>query len=338
MKKGICVIVGVAFLGLCLFFWQERGAAGEQGGESKKPFTLILQWVPQAQFAGYYVALEKGLYKEKGLDVRVIRGGPDRDGVDYLQRGEADFAVLFLSGALSARDQSVPVVNLAQVVNQSNLMLIGWKDQGVESVQQLNGKRISLWGGVFQADFQSFFAARGLRPQLLPQYYSVNLFINKGVAVCSAMHYNEYHVLYQAGIDEQQLSTFFMKDYGCGFPEDGLYCLESTLKAHPQESRAFAEASLAGWQYAAAHEEEALDIVMKYVQEANLPTNRAHMRWMLKTILATIIPEGASSAWKLGVLTKEDYQRTVEALQWHGLLRATPAYENFYRGIGNDVQ
>ncbi len=337
MKK-LYVNLGVLFLGLCLFFWQKPGMAEQQEAEGKKPVTLILQWVPQAQFAGYYVALEKGLYREKGLDVRIIRGGADRDGVDYVQRGEADFAVLFLSGALAARDQGVPLVNVAQIVNQSNLMLIGWKDQGIESVQQLHEKKISLWGGVFQADFQSFFAARGLRPQFLPQYYSVNLFINKGVAACSAMHYNEYHVLYQAGIDVQQLSAFYMKDYGCGFPEDGLYCLESTWQAHPQESRAFAEASLAGWQYAAEHEEEALDIVMKHVQEANLPTNRAHMRWMLKTILATIIPEGASSSWKLGVLAKTDYQRTVEALQWHGLLRTNPSYENFYRGIGNDVQ
>ena len=139
MKKWLYVIFGVAFLGLCLLFWQKPGVAEEQEHEGKKPFTLILQWVPQAQFAGYYVALEKGLYREKGLDVRIIRGGADRGGVDYVQRGEADFAVLFLSGALAARDQGVPLVNVAQVVNQSNLMLIGWKDQGIESVQQLHG-------------------------------------------------------------------------------------------------------------------------------------------------------------------------------------------------------
>jgi len=302
-----------------------------------KPVTLILQWMPQAQFAGYYVALEKGIYREHGLDVQIIRGGPDRDGVEYLENGDADFAIMFLSGALLARDRNVPLVHLGQIVNQSNLMLVGWKDKGIYDASSLDGRKISLWGGAFQSEFMSFFAANGVQPQTTPQYYSVNLFLAKGVDACSVMYYNEYHMLFQAGVDESELTPLFMKDFGFGFPEDGIYCLEDTLRNRPEESSAFAAASLAGWEYAAAHREEALDIVMKHVQEANLPTNRAHMSWMLDKILSTIIA-GEEASWELGSLSREDYRRTVETLMQQGLIAGASSYEIF-RGEGiADVQ
>jgi NitT/TauT family transport system substrate-binding protein len=146
------------------------------------------------------------------------------------------------------------------------------------------------------------------------------------------MYYNEYHMLFQAGVDEGELTALYMKDYGCGFPEDGIYCLEYTLRTRPEESKAFVAASLAGWEYASAHREEALDIVMKYVQEVNLPTNRAHMRWMLEKILPTIIP-GEENFWELGQLSRNDYRRTVEILKQRELIIDAPSYEIF-RGEG----
>lgn len=331
MKRALRA--AVLIMVLAAFFTTPCNMAFHAAGDtSAKPVTLILQWMPQAQFAGYYVALDKGIYREHGLDVRIIRGGPDRDGVEYLEKGDADFAIMFLSGALSGRDRDVPLVHLGQIVNQSNLMLVGWKEKGIKDARSLNGRKVSLWGGAFQADFLSFFTAKDVQPQTIPQYYSVNLFLAKGVDVCSAMYYNEYHMLFQAGVDESELTAFFMKDFGFGFPEDGIYCLEHTLRTRPAESASFAAASLAGWKYAAEHREEALDIVMKYVQEAQLPTNRAHMRWMLEKILPTIIP-GEEASWELGRLSREDYRRTVEILKQHELIAGAPSYEIF-RGEG----
>lgn len=302
------------------------------GDSNGKPLRLVLLWMPQAQFAGYYVALEKGIYRDYGLDVQIIRGGPDRDGVEYLEEGKADLAVLFLSGALLARNRNVPLVHLGQIVNRSNLMLVGWKEKGITDNLSLDGKRVSLWGGAFQADFMTFFTASDVHPQIIPQYYSANLFLAKGVDACSVMYYNEYHTLYQAGVDESELTSLFMRDFGCGFPEDGIYCLEETSKTRREECDAFVAASLAGWQYAAANQEEALDIVMKYVQEANLPTNREHMRWMLEKILPTIIP-GEEGAWEYGRLSPEDYRRAVEILKQCELIADAPSYE-ILRGEG----
>lgn len=332
MNRAVCIVLVLLVIAAFLLplDTEDSGAAGNAAGRiaGGRPVTLILQWLPQAQFAGYYVALDKGFYRDFGLDVSIIRGGPDRDSVEYLKQGKADFAILFLSGALTARDKEIPLVHVGQIVNQSNLMLVGWKDKGINNAASLNGRKVSLWGGAFQADFQSFFAANNIQPQTIPQYYSVNLFLARGVDVCSAMYYNEYHTIYQAGVDEHELASFFMKDFDCGFPEDGIYCLEQTLAARPEESRAFLAASLAGWQYAAAHQEETLDIVMKYVREANLPTNREHMRWMLEKILPTIIP-GEQSSWKLGKLSRQDYQRTAGILRQYKLIVDAPSYEVF---------
>lgn len=332
MNRVVCLAVVFLIITACLLplDTEDSGAASNAAGNraGDQPVTLILQWMPQAQFAGYYVALDKGIYQDYGLDVSIIRGGPDRDSVEYLNQGKADFAIMFLSGALTARDRGMPLVHVGQIVNQSNLMLVGWKDKGISDPASLNGRKVSLWGGVFQADFQSFFAANHIQPQAIPQYYSVNLFLARGVDVCSAMYYNEYHTIYQAGVDEHELSTFLMKEFDCGFPEDGIYCLEQTLAARPEASQAFLAASLAGWQYAATHQEEALDIVMKYVREANLPTNREHMRWMLAKILPTIIP-GEQSSWELGKLSRQDYQRTAQILRQYKLIVDAPSYEIF---------
>ena len=295
------------------------------------PVKLILQWSPQSQFAGYYVALDKGIYQQHGLDVEIIPGGPDRNAKDYLLSGEADFATMFLTDALIHRDKEIPLVNLGQVVSQSNQVLIAWKEQGINKVTDIDKRRISIWEGGFRSAFLNLFQAKGVSPFIIPQYYSVNLFLHKGVDACSAMYYNEYHMIYQAGIDQEELATFFVKDYGFDFPEDGIYCLDKTFQANPEVCKAFTEASLAGWRYAAEHQEETLDIVMRYVQEAHVPTNQPHMKWMLEKILPSIVPV-ADSNWPMGYLPRDSYDRTANALKTHGSIKSHPPYEDFYKG------
>ena len=288
--------------------------AGSPGEAQLKPVTLILQWMPQSQFAGYYMAKEKGFYAENGLDVTILRGGPDRDQIAYLRDGRADFATLFLTGALIYRDRGVPLVHLTQVVNRSNLMLVARAEREITEVGDLDGRRVSLWGEAFRAAYLGWFHASGVAPLITPQYYSVNLFLRGGVDACAAMYYNEYHVLYQSGVDWDEMVTFFMHEQGFDFPEDGIYCLESTLAADPESCRAFAEASLQGWAYAAAHPEETLQVVMREVRAAHVPTNSTHQEWMLRTILPSIVPT-ARDDWQLGELSPEDYMRTIVTLQ-----------------------
>lgn len=322
---ALIVVLALVMMSLTLF---PVSAVQSAVGKTK----LILQWTPQSQFAGYYIALEKGFYKKHGLDVEILRGGPDRDPVKSLAIGEAQFATTWLTTALAERENGVPLVNLAQVVNQSNQIIIARKDAGINQVQDLNGKKISVWEGGFRPIFTGFFKKHNLEPLLLPQNYSVNLFLLKGVDACVAMYYNEYNMIYLSGVNEDELKTFFLRDYDFGFPEDGIYSLEKTLEENPELCKAFVEASLEGWLYAQKHPEESLDIIMRYVQEAHVPTNRPHMKWMLEKILSSVIPS-ADDSWKLGELSRENYLKTVSMAQKQGLIKAAPSYEEFCRVV-----
>ncbi|MBP2665257.1 MAG: transporter substrate-binding protein [Firmicutes bacterium] len=291
----------------------------------------MLQWSHQAQFAGYYVALEKGFYKDKGLDVSIVPGGPGLDAADFLIRGQVDFASLWLSAALARSEKDIPLVNLAQVVNSSNLVLMTWKKDNISTLSDLSGKKISVWGGDFRAPYAAWLQAMNARPELVPQYYSVNLFLQQGVVACSAMYYNEVHMAYQTGIDMDELKLFFLRDDEFGFPEDGIYITRDALAKNPEQARNFREASLDGWKYAAENPDEALEIVMQYVIKDNVPTNRPHMKWMLEKILTSVIP-GTQDAWAFGRLSRQDYSRTVQVMRQQGLLQQSPTYEDFTDG------
>lgn len=296
-----------------------------------QPVRLMLQWSHQAQFAGYYVAQEKGFYKNKGLEVSIIPGGPGLDAADFLVRGEVDFASLWLSAALARSEKDIPLVNLVQIVNTSNLVLMTWKQDGISKPSDLSGKKISVWGGDFRAPYAAWLQAMNAYPEILPQYYSVNLFLQRGVAACSAMYYNEVHMAYQTGIDMEELKLFFLRDDDFGFPEDGIYSTRDVLAKNPQKALAFRAATLEGWRYAAEHPEETLDIVMKYVIQDNVPTNRPHMKWMLEKILTSVIP-GAKDSWAFGRLSRQDYSRTIQGMRQQGLLQQAPSYEEFTGG------
>ncbi len=322
MHLSKTVIVFAAALAALLTPAPPAAAAG-------KPVELMLQWTHQAQFAGYYVAASKGIYQAHGLDVKIIQGGPGLDPMNELASGDVDFVSAWLSTALIRRQDGLPIVNVAQIVNRSNLLLLSRKDLSGESAKNLSGRRISIWEGDFRAPYLAWLQSEGVEPAALhPQYYSVNLFLRKGVDACSAMYYNEYHMLYQAGVDDDDLTVFFLKDYGFGFPEDGLYCTESTIRLNREMVAAFRAASLEGWLYAARHPEEALDIVMEYVTAANVATNRSHMKWMLEKILASIVPV-AKDSWTLGELTREDYEKTVLMMKGQNMLHNPPSYEAF---------
>jgi NitT/TauT family transport system substrate-binding protein len=304
--------------------------AGARSQTALKPVTLILHWMPQSQFAGYYMALEKGFYRDRGLDVTILRGGPDRDPVEYLTTGKADFATLFLTGALIARDQGAPIVHIAQIVNSSNLMLIARRGAGISSIEDLQGRRVSLWGPQFSTAFEACFKANSVQPVAVPQYYTVNLFLRRGVDACSAMAYNEYQTLVQSGMNDEEMTKIYMRDMGFDFPEDGIYCLDETLAGDPETCKAFVAATLEGWRYAGDHSDEALEIVMARAREVHVPTNLLHQRWMLETILDSILPE-PGDPWRMGELLPDAYEEVVATLQEQSVvLPGAAAYRQFH--------
>lgn len=287
---------------------------------------IALQWLPQSQFAGFYMAREQGFYREAGLEVALIHTGPGPSPLDFIERGDADFATLFLADALVSAEK-YGLVNVAQLSQRSTLMLLGFKDMGILKPADLDGKPVSYWQSAFSAAFDSFFRQQGINPVAVPQHYSINLFLRRGVAACAVMEYNEYHRIYQAGVDFEELTLFRMNDFGLGFPEDGLYTTTSFMQRHPDTCRALREATMAGWEYARTHQEEVVETVLREAYRADVPANRPHLRWMLDHLLLSIFPDG--DVGQAGILGKEDYHATADALMQSGLLLRMTPFEQF---------
>jgi NitT/TauT family transport system substrate-binding protein len=304
-----------------------------------KHAALALQWQPQAQFAGFYVAQEKGFYQQAGVDMKIIPGGPDVVASKLLAEGRAQFATMFLATGIERRSgqgqgggmDGLPVVLLAQLVQRSALMIITRADSPIKSPKDLDGKRVGLWDNEFRLQPLALFQRLGIHPVIIPQSGTLNLFLRGGVDAASAMWYNEYHSLLASGLDPEDLRVFFYRDLDLNFPEDGLYALEDTLARDPDLCRAVTAASLRGWEYAFAHPNEALDIVQNRMREAHLPSSRAHQRFMLAR-MQDVMSGAAPDSLPLGSLDPADFERVAEALLAQKLIHTRPSLEAFFRG------
>lgn len=296
-------------------------------GTPLKSATLMPLWSPQAQFAGYYVALEKGIYARYGIDLKILRAGPGHSPADALQKGTTDFAVLWLTTALQHRTAGTHLVNLAQINQRSSMMLISRKTSGIQSIGDMEGKKVGLWEGDVSIPPRAIFARNRIKVREVRQSHSVNLFLRGGIDVTSAMWYNEYHTIINSGIDPEELNVMFLRDQGMNFLEDGIYTMNKTLQKDPTLAAAFVDASLEGWRYAFDHPDETLDIVIKYMREAHLPANRVQQKWMLDRMRDLMMPVRPTG--KMGVLAEQDYDAVALVMQENGLIRKYPAYRDF---------
>lgn len=300
-------------------------AAGEDAPRPKVVF--LPHWIPQAQFAGFYLAAEQGFYRRHGLEVEILDGGPRKPVDKGLVSGEATFATHFLSSALKLRDEGLPLVHLGQITQRSALMLVAHKSHGIQSVKDLDGKKVSLWPA-FSVQPRALFRKHNLTVQTIPQGPTINVFMRGGVDAASAMWYNEYHLYLNSGLNEDEVTLIFFDQQDLNFPEDCVVCLAETWRAKPELCRQFMAATLEGWQYVLSHPDEALRVVMRRTEQAHTGTNRSHQRWMLERLCELIRP--LKSATALGELAREDYERVVRELQTSGEIKAAPAFEDFH--------
>jgi NitT/TauT family transport system substrate-binding protein len=292
-----------------------------------KKATLMPLWSPQAQFAGYYAALDKGIYRRHGIDLTILPGGPGRSSLEGLRSGRADFAVLWLTSAMQESARGLKVINLAQIVQRSSVMLIARKTSGIRTPADMQGKKVGLWGGEMALPAQVFLKKYRLRVREIPQSATVNLFLRGGIDVASAMWYNEYDTIVNSGINPDELQLFLLDDHGVTFPEDGLYALEKKYLKDPALAEAFVKASLEGWRYAFDHPDEALDIVLRQMKAANIPANRAHQKWMLARMRELLVPD--EKAGQTGQLQPADFEAAGKALLGSGLVTSVPDFDAF---------
>lgn len=304
--------------------------AGETVAGDNQSLTRVVflpHWIPQAQFAGYYLASERGFYREEGLDVVILDGGPLKPVEKLLLSGDATFASHFLSSALKLRDEGIPLVHLAQITQRSALMLVARKSSGIRTVEDLAGKKVSLWPA-FSAQPRALFRKHNLQVQTITQGPTINLFLRGGVDAASAMWYNEYHLILNSGLNEGDLTVFFYDKHDLNFPEDSLVCLAETWRTSPEVCRKFVRATLAGWEYVRSHRDESLLVVMRRTEQALTGTNRAHQRWMLECMCELIRPTNPAAA--MGELSRGTLDGVVRELKNSGEIKTSPTYEEFH--------
>ena len=265
------------------------------------------QWLPQAQFAGYYVAQEKGFYKETGVDVEIIHPSTSIQATSLLISGKADVISLFLTTALSVRNQGIDLVNVGQISQHSAILIVTKKFGGIDNVDKLNGKKVGIWKSGFDELPKALISERKLKVEWVPILSSVNLFMMGGIDAMTVMSYNEYDQIINSGLNEEELNIFPLADFGFDVPEDGLYCLRSTYQNKKATLNKFLLATLKGWDFAAADKEYALETVIGRMKLGHVPANRVHQEWMLNKVLDLITP--GDKKCKRGELLESDFDK-----------------------------
>ena len=292
------------------------GLAGSAMAADK--VTVQLKWLPQAQFAGYYVAAAKGFYKEADLDVTIKPGGPDIAPAQVLAAKGADLTVDWMPSALAAREAGVPMVNVAQIFNRSGMMLTCKKASGVTTAKDFKGKTLGVWFGGNEYPFLSWMGTLGLKTsgaspdvKVLKQGFNVDPLLQNQAACISTMIYNEYWQVIDAGVKASDLVTFPYEDQGVATLEDGLYAREPDLKdaAYVAKIAKFVKASIKGWEYAIKNQDEAVKIVL--AADASGGSTAAVQKRQLENVAKLITTSGTPA---MGVLDPAAYQRTVKVL------------------------
>ena len=282
--------------------------------QAQDEVTLQLQWVTQAQFAGYYVALENGFYEEEGLNVTILPGGPDIAPPQVLAGGGADAMLNWMPSALAARERGLPVVNIAQPFVRSGLQLTCWKDSGIAAPADLAGHTVAHWFFGNEYPFMGWMNQLGIPVDgsangvtLLQAGFNVDPLLQRQADCISTMTYNEYWQIIDAGVSPEELVTFRYSDYGMDTLEDGIYVLEENLNdpAFFDKMTRFVRASMKGWAWEAENPDAAAMIVLDN-DETGAQTE-THQKRMMGEI--ALLVEGGD-----GRLDEASYARTVRTL------------------------
>ena len=280
--------------------------------------TLQLKWVTQAQFAGYYVAQDKGFYAEEDLNVTIKPGGPDIAPAQVIAGGGADVVLDWMPSALASREKGLALVNIAQPFKASGMMLTCRKDAGVTSPEDFAGKTLGVWFFGNEYPFLSWMSKLGLATDgseggvtVLKQGFNVDPILQGQAACVSTMTYNEYWQIIDAGLSPDDLVVFKYEDQGVATLEDGMYVMEEKLADPAFEDKMvrFVRASMKGWKWAEENPEEAALIVLD--NDASGAQTEEHQVRMMSEIAKL-------TAGSNGALDVADYERTVDSLMSGG--------------------
>jgi NitT/TauT family transport system substrate-binding protein len=324
--------------------------AGSGGGSSSSTAApadvkLQLQWVTQAQFAGYIAALKQGFYKDQNLNVEIIPAGTDtvpQTTVD--DGGSADFAIAWVPKALQSREQGANITDVGQVFQRSGTLQISMKDKNITSVADLKGKVVGDWGFGNEYELFAGMTKNGLDPgkdvQIVQQQFDMNAFLAGDIDAAQAMIYNEYAQVLEANnpktgklYQPSDLNVINWNDVGTAMLQDAIWANTTKLQdpKFQDVTVRFLTASYQGWIYCASHATECRDEVVA----AGSKLGASHQLWQVNEVNKLIWP----SPDGIGMVDKAAWDRTIKIAQntknadGETVLKAAPtgeAYTNDY--------
>jgi NitT/TauT family transport system substrate-binding protein len=312
----------------------EAGGGATTEAQQNAKVTLQLKWVTQAQFAGYYAALEKGFYSDEGLDVTIKAGGPDIVPEQVVLGRQAEFGIDWLDNLLATRDQGGKIVNIGQVFARSGMTELTWADSGLDSITSLKGKKVGVWLGGNEHKLFAALTKNGIDPQkdvqVVAQPFDMNLFLNREVDAAAAMTYNELaQVLETKNPDTgklyqlSDLNVMKMSDLGTGALEDGIFVREDWLDDEQNQDVAvrFLKASFKGWIYCRDNPDECVQFVLN----AGPTLGEGHQTWQMNEINKLIWPNELG----IGVMNQPDFDNTAQIALDYKIIKS-PAGSDAY--------
>ncbi|GAA5236332.1 ABC transporter substrate-binding protein [Verticiella sediminum] len=292
-------------------------AAGPTAATAAEKVSLRLKWLPQTQFAGFYVAQGKNFYADAGLDLTINPGGPNLNVETLVASGSDQFGLASGSeGLLHSRAKGLPIVGIGMNLQQTPNMYVAFKDSGIDSIEDFRGKRVSTWFTGAQYILYSVLAKAGIKQSeltIVPQPATTTQFVNRQLDVATVNVYNSLIALQTQGVTD--LVLFKAEDYGVSSPQDVVIASERIVADKPEVVQAFLDATLKGWKYAFENKAEAVDIVMA----AAPGLDRRHQELMLDEI-EKLMYAGQGSTRGLGVIDVDTLASVQQMLLDYGAL------------------
>lgn len=293
------------------------GSSDNGSDEGLTPVTLQLQWFAQAQFSGYYAALDQGYYEDEGLDVTLQEGGADIVPQDALTAGQADYAISWVPKVLGSIEQGANITNVAQIFERSATLQISFKDKNITKPEDLKGHTVGSWGYGNEWEIFAGLQKANLTVNditLVTQAFDMLGLLQGDIDAAQAMTYNEYaQVLESVNPDTgelyqpEDLNVIDWNTVGSGMLQDSIWADADRLANDPKYEETtvkFLKASIKGWLYAANDPQAAADIVTA----AGSTLGTSHQLWMANEVNKLIWP----STNGIGMIDEAAWDRTVD--------------------------
>src|SRR5215203_5192916 len=309
---------------------------GEAAAGPKDSVTLQLKWVTQAQFAGYYAALDQGYYDEQNLDVDIKVGGPDITPEQVVASGQAEFGIDWLPSLLATRDQGGDLVNIAQVFERSGMTEVTWKDSGITDVAGMKGKKVGVWCCGNENELYAALVKNGIDPKnkdevtIVNQPFDMNLFLSRDVDAAAAMTYNELAQVLETENPEtgelyklDDLNVISMEEAGTAMLEDGIFVQGKWIaeEANQGITKRFLKASFKGWVFCRDNPDECL----QHVLDSGPTLGEGHQTWQLNEINALTWPNETG----VGIMDETAFQRTADIAKQFGVIKKEASSDSF---------